>query len=78
MWNPTFLDVTASEIEAVGSIRVQLQQHDHRLVDVRRLARQLQDLDAVPLGSRCDSWLFREIRISAYSSTEADRSLRLD
>ena len=51
MWNLTFLDVTASDIEVVGSIRVQLQQHDHRLVDVRRLARQLQDLDAVPLGS---------------------------
>jgi hypothetical protein len=51
MENLVFVDVTASDIEEVVLIRAQLQQHDHRLVDVKRLARQLEGLDAVPAAS---------------------------
>ena len=47
-WRLQFLDVTESDIEAITATHARLQQHDHRLVDVKRLARQLQDLDALP------------------------------
>jgi hypothetical protein len=48
MWNLAFSDVALSDVEAIRIIHAQLCEHDPRLVDVRRLARQLQDLDAVP------------------------------
>jgi len=51
MWNLAFSEVSLSEIEAIRAIHSQLRQHDSRLVDVRRLARQLQDLEAVPAHS---------------------------
>lgn len=51
MWNLTFSDVALSDIAAIRAIHGQLRQHDHRLVDVRRLARQLQDLESVPFHS---------------------------
>lgn len=50
-WNLPFFDVTASDVEAIRTIHQQLREHDHRLVDVKRLARQLQDLEAVPSHS---------------------------
>ena len=46
-----FLDVTASDVEQIVQIHAQLQQHDHRLVDVKRLAKQLQGLETLPPAS---------------------------
>jgi hypothetical protein len=44
----TFLDVRISDTEQVQLIHSRLQNHDHSLVDVKRLARQLMDLEALP------------------------------
>jgi len=49
--NLTFSEVSSSEVESIRAIQGQLREHDPLLVDVRRLVRQLQDLDAVPMHS---------------------------
>ena len=46
-----FRDVSASDIEAIQGINSQLQNHDHRLVDLRRLTAQLNDLKGLPHSS---------------------------
>jgi hypothetical protein len=46
-----FLEVSASDINAIRLILEQLRQHDERLVEVRRLLQQLQDLEAIPVHS---------------------------
>ena len=43
-----FLDITESEVAQIAEILGKLGQHDHSLVDVKRLARQLLDLEALP------------------------------
>jgi hypothetical protein len=48
LWTLTFSDISEPDIEAIRKIHDQLRQHDHRLVDVRRLASQLQELESVP------------------------------
>lgn len=50
-WNLVFREVAAPDVEAITIIYSQLRQHDQRLVDVGRLLRQLQDLEAVPRHS---------------------------
>jgi hypothetical protein len=50
-WNLAFLEIAAPDVETIIMIHSQLQQHDQRLVDVSRLLRQLQDLEAVPRHS---------------------------
>jgi hypothetical protein len=50
-WNLAFVEVAAPDVEAVAVIHAKIQQHDHRLVDVKRLLNQLQDLEAVPSRS---------------------------
>src|SRR6266849_2023591 len=46
-----FVGVPASHIDELRIIHSQLQQHDHRLVDVKRLATQLSQLKGLPHGS---------------------------
>lgn len=43
-----FLDISMAEIIEVCTLRSQLQKHDNRLVDIKRLAAQLKDLKALP------------------------------
>ena len=47
----TFVEVSAADIEKIVSIHAQLQSHDHLLIDVKRLVRQLRDLDGLPTQS---------------------------
>jgi hypothetical protein len=76
-WNLVFLEVTASDAEAISIVHSQFQQHDQRLVDVGRLVRQLLDLSGTPLFAFAILGAFCSARGTAYSSPEADRSLRL-
>jgi len=52
MYNKSFfVDVSAADIDAIQTIHRQLQEHDHRLVDVKRLATRLSQLKGLPHGS---------------------------
>jgi hypothetical protein len=42
-----FVDVSAADVEAIQTIHRQLQQHDHRLVDLKRLATRLSELKSL-------------------------------
>jgi len=46
-----FVDVSAGDLEVVQTIRQKLEQHDHTLVDLKRLVVQLRDLKALPHSS---------------------------
>lgn len=43
-----FVDVSAADIETIAGIHSKLQQHDQRLIDVKRHATQLSELKALP------------------------------
>lgn len=46
--NTFFVDVSARDIEMIATIHSRLKEHDHRLIDIKRLARQLSQLKGLP------------------------------